>query len=110
MRNLLAAFATVTALTFAGSAFAAAPVQLTDQQMDMVTAGYHFGGGTFAGAGGGGAAQGNVGSGVLTVSYAHADRHDQTAFSGTIAVGIGRNSAASASSYAFAGSTSGGRH
>ena len=39
MKKLIAAVATASVLSFAGSAFAAGPVQLTNRQMDHVSAG-----------------------------------------------------------------------
>ena len=104
MHKLLAALAVVSALGFAGSAIAA-PLQLTDNQLDTVTAG-HVSAHAFAGTSG--AAGGNTGSGTLQVSYAHATGDSAVAVGGVLSIGIGSHSFAAGSTVASASASSSG--
>lgn len=89
MQKLVAALALIGALGFAGSAIAA-PVQLSDNQLDIVTAGR-----SHASVSVGGHASGGTASVLLTVGFADAHRDSAVAGGAVLAVGIGRNSSAS---------------
>lgn len=105
MQKLVAALAVISALGFAGSVFAA-PMQLTDNQLDVVTAG-HTSSHAFAATSG--VAGGNTGSGTLQVSFAHAHDDSAVAVGGVLSVGVGTHSFAAGSTVAAASSSSGGR-
>jgi hypothetical protein len=90
MSKLIAALAVVSVLGFASSAFAA-PVQLSEVQLDQVTAGS-----SLAVLLSGGTATGTVGEGVLTIGYTHTTKNSATAVGGTLAVAVGKGSASAA--------------
>jgi hypothetical protein len=108
MHKLIAALAVVSTLGFAGSAFAGA-VQLSDSQMDTVTAGFHRT--TSSGfASTAGAAGGNTGSGVVTAGYAHASGDTGVGVAGVLAIGVGSHSFAAGGVTVAASSSSTSSH